>query len=67
MKTIKIRDDYERIYAYGYGNKSYCGADVEIEMQNYIDNTHQGQYEVDQAEYWAEDDCWSAKLTEILE
>lgn len=66
MKTIEIRDDYERIYAYGYGNKSYCGADIEIEMQNHIDSLCPGQYEVGQAEYWEDDDCWSAKLTEIL-
>ena len=67
MKEIKINLDKMRIYAYGYGcyGSPYNGdADVEMEMQDYIDNKEDGAYEVGKAEYFEDEDCWVAKITE---
>lgn len=65
-KRIEFDDDNLRVYAYGYGcYGSPCegDADVEMDMQNYLDAETNGQYEVAERAYYFEDeDCWAAKV-----
>lgn len=55
-----------RVYAYGYGCPCYTcigDAEVEIDMQEYLDAEYNGQYKVnEQPVYYEEEDCWSAAV-----
>jgi len=66
MKRIEFDEDKMRVYAYGYGcyGSPYNGdADVEIDMQEYLDAEYNGQYKVnEQPFYYEEEDCWSAAV-----
>lgn len=68
MKKIEINLDKMRIHAYGYGcyGSPYNGdADVEMDMQNFLDRNENGRYEVSsKAEYFEDEDCWTAKIIE---
>lgn len=61
-RTIVMDTNKERIYAYGYSEDNFSNADVESEMQDYADEQEPDTWEVQTAEYWSEDDCWSARL-----
>ena len=64
-KRIEFDDDNLRVYAYGYGcygNPCNGDAEVEIDMQEYIDAEYNGQYEVERAYYYEDEDCWAAKV-----
>lgn len=64
-RRLEIAD--ERVYAYGYGNEEFCGADIESIMQDYVDEKEPDTWEVGQAEYFEDENCWSAKLNFIGE
>ena len=66
MKRIKFDGDKMKVYAYGYGCQgSPCNGDaeVEIDMQEYLDAEYDGKYKVnEQPFYYEEEDCWSAAV-----
>lgn len=65
QQWLEITD--ERVYAYGYGNEEFCDADIEQKMQDFVDEKEPGRWEVQRADYFEDEDCWSAKIIEINE
>lgn len=64
-KRIEVDFDKMRVYAYGFGYVNQRDADVEEAMQEELDSKRPNRYEVQDAQYFEEEDCWSAKFVEI--
>jgi len=65
FQRIEVDFDKMRVYAYGFGYVNQRDADVEEAMQEELDSKRPNRYEVQDAQYFEEEDCWSAKFVEI--
>ena len=62
---IEVNFDKMRVYAYGFGYTNQRDADVEETMQKELDKSFPNRYEVGQADFFEDEDCWAASFHEL--